>query len=102
MYALPNREAGEIDFEDLTSVLAELQAGHVILAGNHGGATPLIVNDHAHTTLGLENSLGYLRVTIRNPWGYNGGTSTFAEAQDGIIVMSWDDFVNTFEEVWVS
>jgi Ca2+-binding RTX toxin-like protein len=103
MYALTGRSVSiaDGDYGDAGSVRAALQAGQVVIAGNHGGETSLIANDHAYTVLQVYSLGGYWWVTLRNPWGVDGG-SGYGDTGDGIIGMSWADFVNTFEVLCIS
>jgi hypothetical protein len=47
---------------------------------------------HAYTVVGTWGSGSNLWVQVRNPWGYDGGSEAYENAQDGLIWLRWSDF----------
>ena len=36
-------------------------------------------------------------VWVRNPWGYDGGATTYGDANDGFVRLSWSDFARSMD-----
>jgi Ca2+-binding RTX toxin-like protein len=99
LFALTGRcvEAG--DFDDPGSVRAALQAGRVVTASN-ADQTTMIYDKHCYTVLDVYESAGCWQVKLRNPWGHDVKDEwavPSGDADDGIIILTWYDFVNTHD-----
>src|SRR5262245_7882386 len=107
MYAVTGRSVEThnpgIPFVQPAAVAAALAAGLVVTAGN-ADQTDVVFDYHSYTVLGVYQESGTWYIKLRNPWGYDGGSVTWGDPNDGILVMTWDDFVgyNDFDRLSVS
>lgn len=110
MYVLTGREVWEplkVQLqEDPNIVRNALLLGCVVTAGS-ADQTQLTVEHHSYTVLSVEQSNGVWFVTLRNPWG-NDVTNVpnlpwlvpqvpYGDPNDGIIIVSWDDFLGYYD-----
>jgi Ca2+-binding RTX toxin-like protein len=80
-----------------------LALGREVVAGTWAASvkplsTSLLVAWHAYTVLGVGVSSAtgeILTVRLRNPWGYDGGATTYGDPSDAEIVISWSDFTKS-------
>jgi hypothetical protein len=75
---------------------SNLAAGRILTAG-HADDTALIEDHHSYTVLDVyQVSGGAWWVRLRNPWGFDSNGIT-SGADDGVITMSWHDFVEVHD-----
>ena len=79
-----------------------LAAGKVIAAGNADETNQVYAN-HSYTVMSVTNLNGTWCITLRNPWGYDGG-NTWGDPDDGVISMTWNSFqgYNDFDRISIS
>lgn len=85
---------------DLTDLQSALAAGDWIVAGTptKGFRSPKLLSNHAYTVLSIDSDNN---VTIRNPWGIDGGNQPYGDANDGIVKLSWDEFSRSMDRYWI-
>jgi hypothetical protein len=89
--------------DDRTAIRNALADGHCVTASSEDvdiETNDMIITDHSYTVLAVEPRfngvwLDYV-VTLRNPWGYDGGTAS-GDANDGIVTLWWSDFASSFQ-----
>ncbi len=90
---------------DRTRMINTIAAGRNVVAGTLGGGAvhSALVSDHCYTVVRLEYSALYRQyvVTLRNPWGFDGGTSS-SGADDGILQILWSDFARSMSDYCVN
>lgn len=63
-----------------------------------------LIAGHAYTVVGVQRDTagkpGW--VLVRNPWGYDGGSATYANPNDGLVKVSWEVFQRDMQGVWVN
>lgn len=89
---------------DRTRMINTIAAGRNVVAGT--GSSPVhstLANNHCYTVVRLEYVAlyGQYVVTLRNPWGYDGGTSS-SGADDGILQILWSDFARSMSDYCVN
>jgi Ca2+-binding RTX toxin-like protein len=77
-------------------------------------ATTRLVNWHCYSIVSVDRQVvwqlvGFLylptyqyTVTVRNPWGYDGGTGNDGNPNDGLITLSWSDFARSISGYAIS
>jgi hypothetical protein len=62
----------------------------------------MLVEGHAYTVLSVtrDGDGNPASVTIRNPWGYDGGSQASGDSRDGWITLSWNDFKDQMQGIW--
>lgn len=60
-----------------------------------GVSTLLVFREHNYTVTGVNEADRTL--TLRNPWGRDGGGRPSDDPNDGVIVISWADFKGSFQ-----
>ena len=65
----------------------QLQAGRGITAGSKSAAGGPIVGGHAYMVKAVSVEGGVQYVTLYNPWGIDGGTSTDSSRYDGLVKL---------------
>jgi Ca2+-binding RTX toxin-like protein len=101
MYALTDRSVVNGDWDDPAGLQAALNAGKVVTAGD-ADQTSVVYASHSYTVLEVFQSGGTWWIKLRNPWGkdvnvediQNGTAVPSGSNDDGIIIMTWDQFVN--------
>jgi hypothetical protein len=77
---------------DFNRIASALQNKKVVLTATNGSPISSLVKDHAYTVLETWGTGSNLWVQVRNPWGYDGGTTTSGDANDGLIWLTWSEF----------
>ena len=75
-----------------------------------GVSTNMLIADHWYTVLRVESEwvwngaawVSQSYVVMRNPWGSDGGATTWGNANDGEVRVSWADFTASMEAVCVN
>jgi hypothetical protein len=55
-----------------------------------------IIGDHAYAIIDVYQQQGQWRVTLYNPWGFDGVTAATDGSDDGLIDITWNSFVEHF------
>ena len=96
--------AGILQASDLTRIMGQLAAGKNVVACTWGTfddfCSPRLAANHCYTVLSVhyDAAVGDYVVTLRNPWGYDGGARPAAgdppdaDPNDAIIQLRWLDF----------
>lgn len=98
--ALTGNNAADHVASDLSDLKAALDDGEWVVAGTpwKGWHSKKILAGHAYTVLSIDANND---VTVRNPWGIDGGAVPYGDANDGIITLSWDEFSRSMDRYWV-
>ena len=87
-------------FDAIQSYLA---AGRVVAAGTVGSPSASnLVDNHAYTVVQVGWINGVRYVQLRNPWGVDGARSSDANSRDGLVWITWNQFVAKMSAVIVS
>jgi Ca2+-binding RTX toxin-like protein len=113
LYALTGREVvGDSFFEPLDpqNVKDALIADKVVIACG-ADQTQLTADKHCYTVLHVGQTDGVWTVMLRNPWGVDVQeipeetlllpNVPYGDPNDGIIIMTWDDFVGYYDFSYV-
>ncbi|MSR53971.1 MAG: hypothetical protein EXS09_11880 [Gemmataceae bacterium] len=102
IYALTGTEASSADYTDTMMADAELdviidtlnQGGMVVAAtGNEQYlATDILIASHSYTVQDVQEYRGQIWLTLRNPWGIDGGALTSGNKYDGFVFVTWEEF----------
>jgi Ca2+-binding RTX toxin-like protein len=111
MYALTGRGVVDGDWDNPAGLQAALIAGKVVTAGD-ADETATVYDSHSYTVMEVFANGGTWWIKLRNPWGVdvkgedlqNGTKMPSGSNDDGIIVMTWDQFVsaNDFDRLSIS
>jgi hypothetical protein len=112
LYALTGREVEGLfgQFIDPQDMKDALLADKVVIACG-ADETQLTVDKHCYTVLNVGQTDGVWTVMLRNPWGVDvpdseipGLYEPYGDPDDGIIIMTFDDFVGyyDFSKVYIS
>src|SRR5262245_28881285 len=105
-----SHEAYGIGFTDsfIMEMRDALAAHKVVCAGTRQGDygpwawdvnTPKLVGAHCYEVWAINSQAR--TVTLRNPWGYDGGSGS-GNPDDGVITITWDQFHGSFDTVGIS
>lgn len=85
---------------DMSRMHAAICEGKLVTActwvNGRGLATHKVVSSHCYTVMSVD--LAAATITVRNPWGIDGGTTTTGDPNDGLITMTWDEFRGSFQQ----
>jgi hypothetical protein len=71
-----------------TFISSALAADNGVTLGSKSTASGPIVGNHAYMVKSATTVSGVMYVTVYNPWGYDGGSSTDSNANDGLITLT--------------
>ena len=74
-----------------------LSAGRAITAGSYTSASGPIIGSHAYEIKAAYTSGGTMYVTVYNPWGYDAGTSTDSNPNDGLVTLTMAQLKQYFQ-----
>ncbi len=107
--------AGAFEDSDRDVMINALARGKNVVAATRGKGgtdwgggvtTDLLVGAHCYTVLqiGYNATHRQWEVELRNPWGVDneGNHATFGDPNDGVIVVSWNDFRHSMHHYYVS
>jgi hypothetical protein len=81
---------------DRTRIINTIAAGRNVVACTpaSGPIHSTLVGNHCYTVMSVQYNTLFRQytVTIRNPWGNDGSTSTSGDPNDGVITILWGDF----------
>jgi len=102
IYALTGTEASSADYTDtmmadaeLDVIIDTLNAGGMIVAGTGNEqylATDILIASHTYTVQDVQEYRGQIWLTLRNPWGIDGGALTSGNKLDGFVFVTWEEF----------
>lgn len=103
--ALTGSEANHADYWDtvmgdgeLDVIRQTLAQGGIVIAGTGPDqflATEVLVPNHAYSVQRVLFWGGEYWLELRNPMGYDGGAVTTGNRLDGIVYVTWDEFVES-------
>jgi hypothetical protein len=103
--ALTGSEANHAEYWDtvmsggeLDVIVQTLAQGGIVIAGTGPDeylTTDILVADHAYSVQRVLNWGGEYWLELRNPMGHDGGTLTTGNRLDGIVYVTWDEFVQS-------
>jgi len=77
---------------------SNLAAGHPVTAGTYSTASGPIIGNHVYMVKSVQTVDSVQYVTVYNPWGYDGGTSTDSTPGDGLVTLTIAQFVQYFSD----
>lgn len=85
--------------EHFSNIAAAIRAGRLVTASTwntplRGVSTNLVIREHNYTVVSVNEAAR--TITIRNPWGIDGGSGS-GDPNDGLITISWADFKGSFQ-----
>lgn len=121
LQAFMGQAANTYNDDNLSLIINSLNANRNVIADTADSAddlsTNLLVPWHQYTVIRVETEvtnqtidLGWFNIQVpvinffvvmRNPWGVDGGSTTWGNANDGKIRVSWSDFVNSMDAIIV-
>ena len=103
--ALTGTEANHADYWDtvmgdgeLDVIIQTLAQGGIVIAGTGPDeylATDVLVAEHAYSVQRVLSWGGEIWLELRNPMGLDGGALTTGNRLDGIVYVTWDEFVQS-------
>lgn len=92
---------------DFYTMEARLASGRNVVTATYAtnsNQSPLLVSNHAYTVVSvLRNGAGGPGwVQVRNPWGVDGGSSTYGSSTDGYIWLTWAAFRSSMQGIWIN
>jgi hypothetical protein len=81
---------------------SNLAAGHPVAAGTYSSASGPIIGNHYYMVQSVQTVGSVQYVTVYNPWGYDGGTSTDSNPGDGLVTLTIAQFMQYFSDACVS
>jgi hypothetical protein len=97
--AVTGRAAHEADEDDVHPSVVQnwLRLGQVVVACD-ADDTSLTVADHCYTVMAVtQDAAGRWMITLRNPWGYDRDLAAADGMNDGLITMTWSDFIDRYD-----
>lgn len=92
-----NDPSGAVGGTHYNRIVNALNAGRNVVADTADNSADLTTNMlvawHQYTVCAVSGSW----VLVRNPWGYDGGTTTYGDANDGFIWLSWSNFCGSMD-----
>ncbi|MBE3069493.1 MAG: hypothetical protein IMZ66_04570 [Planctomycetes bacterium] len=85
----------------ISTLAANLAAGHAVSAGTWSAPTGPVVGSHAYMVKAIEVVDGQTYVTVYNPWGYD-GKGFDGNSADGLIQLTLEQFQNDFSSSVIS
>ena len=85
-----------------TEVKSLLDAGRAVTAASNSTSSDPIVGGHAYEILDVYEQDGQAHVTVYNPWGVDGADGYDDYPNDGLIDLTWTDFVAKFSWIAIS
>ena len=73
-----------------------LSHGNAVTAGTNYNASGPIVGSHAYMVKSVQTVDGVKTVTVYNPWGVDGGTSSDPNRGDGLVTLTMSQFSEYF------
>jgi hypothetical protein len=61
-------------------------------------STPKLIGSHCYEVVSVNVHSGL--ITVRNPWGVDGGTSS-GDPNDGLVTVTWSQFHGSFDTVGI-
>jgi Ca2+-binding RTX toxin-like protein len=81
----------------------DVMAGTPELPGDAPPVHPTLANDHAYTvTAAWIGADGVRYLTVRNPWGEDGGARASGDPSDGLITLTWAEYQRCFDATWIA
>lgn len=85
--------------EHFLNLAAAVRDGKLVTASTwntplRGVSTALVIREHNYTVVGVNEAAR--TITLRNPWGWDGGTPA-GDPEDGLVTLSWADFRGSFQ-----
>jgi RTX calcium-binding nonapeptide repeat (4 copies)/Calpain family cysteine protease len=60
-------------------------------------STNMLIAWHQYTVVDTWGSGANAWVLVRNPWGYDGGATTYGDANDGFVWLTWSQFASSMD-----
>jgi hypothetical protein len=79
--------------------------GNVVTATHQNPSlNPMLVGNHAYTVVSVQTDASGkpFSVTVRNPWGFDGGTQASGNPNDGLVTVSWATFQKDMDGIWLT